>query len=361
MPRRPATRSTRAAENNPFLVLPENQLAYSAAVALRDKRSSRQSSILTIAGPSGTGKTHLVTQLFTEQCKASGLPRTIEVSADEVVAEWTEAVRARRVVEMRDLYLSHETLICEDLHAFRASSAAQEAFVSLIDELTGNGGRVILTASASPRDLRGLTTRLISRCHGGVSVAIQSPGRVSRLKLLKHFAAPVQVPIPLETLECLAELDGQCPRELRGQLQRLVQAAELQKCPVDNRLLRRLFTQEPGCQPQRIADVAREVARQFGLTLKQLRSQSRIAPARLPRQAAMYLSREVARAPCAKIGAYFSGRSHSTVVYACEQFEQRLADDPRLLSLTDDIRRTLVEKSRRIRVNNRPAKRGASG
>jgi chromosomal replication initiator protein len=97
-----------------------------------------------------------------------------------------------------------------------------------------------------------------------------------------------------------------------------------------------------------VAEVAREVARQFGVTLRQLRSQSRVASAKLPRQAAMFLSREVTSAPCTAIGAYFSGRTHSTVVHACDRFEEQLAEDSRLAALTDSIRRSLAQPKRSL-------------
>ena len=361
MSRRPPVRNPRAAENIPFLVLPENQLAFSAAVQLRDTHTTRLNPVLTISGASGTGKTHLVSQVFAERRTADCAPQTIEFTADEFVAEWKEAIRSRTVVEMRDLYLSHDTLVCEDLQAFRKSRAAQDAFVSLVDEFLACAGRVVFTASARPRNLRGLSPQLLNRCHGGVTTAIESPGHASRLKLLKHFAAPAQLPVSLDALQLLAEPEGASPRELRGQFRRLLQAAESQRRSVDLDLAKSILAVEPRSEPRRIADVAREVARQFGVTLRELRSQSRVAPARIPRQAAMYLSRQITGASCAEIGAYFSGRSHSTVVYACEQFQRQLTDDPGLTTVADGIRQKLTTQHRRIRVNNPAAKRRASG
>jgi chromosomal replication initiator protein len=344
-----AMRPARVSELSPFLVLPESQLAFAAATQLRTVRSTRPLPVLTICGPSGTGKSHLVAQVFADRRASGDSAKAIEVTAQEFADEWTEAVRGRRVVEMREMYLAHELLICEDLQGFRNAPAAQEALVSLIDETLVGGGRVVLTASAPPQEIRGLSTRLVGRCHGGVSVSIPLPSRASRLKLLKHFAAPLQVPVGMDVLESLAKTEGLSPRELRGQLQRLVQAAQQRRCAVDATLVNDLVAGETPTKECHVADVAREVARQFGVTLRQLRSQSRGAAAMLPRQAAMFLSREVTSAPCSKIGAYFSGRTHSTVVYACERFEQQLAEDARLSALTDAIRCSLARPIRRDR------------
>ena len=154
------------------------------------------------------------------------------------------------------------------------------------------------------------------------------------------------------------------PRELRGELRRLVQAAEQRRRPIDAELLRNIQASEPTDQRRQVADVAREVARQFGITLRQLRSESRITAARVPRQAAMYLSRQITAAPCAEIGAYFSGRTHSTVVYACERFEQQIAEDPRLMARLEKVRQALARPTSRWRrkpVDGRGPKRRATG
>lgn len=354
-------RPARASELSPFLVLPESQLAFAAAMQLRTARSTRPLPLLTLHGPSGTGKSHLVAQVFADR-RASA--KVIEVTAEEFADEWLEAVRGRRVAEMREMYLAHDVLICEDLQGFRNAAAAQEALASLVDEIIAGGGRVVLTASAQPQEIRGLSARLIGRCHGGVCLAIPLPGRVSRLKLLSHFAKPLQLPVGMDVLEALANVEGLSPLELRGQLQRLVQAAQQRRCAVDSASLQDLLSEELAVPKYEVADVAREVARQFGVTLRQLRSQSRAATATVPRQAAMFLSRQITSAPCAEIGAYFSGRTHSTVVYACGRFEQQLAEDARLSALTDAIRRSLARSNefpRRKHVGKRAGVRRACG
>lgn len=364
MTRGSVARSARVADSMPFLVLPESQLAFAAASQLREARGSRPCPLLTISGPAGCGKSHLVTQVFAGERLAAKPAQLIEVTAEEFVNEWHEAVRSRSVAEMRELYESHQILVCEDLQGFAGSPAAQEAFVSLLDEVIAGGGRVVVTCVAPPQEVRGLTQRLVSRCHGGVSVSIPLPGRASRLKLLRHFAAPLQIPVALEALELISGNEGCSPRELLGVLRGLAQAAEQRRQSVTADLVRELHAAEPHREKRQIADVAREVARQFGVTLRELRSQSRVTPTRVPRQAAMFLSRELTSARCSEIGAYFNGRTHSTVVYACEQFERQLAEDPRLLARMDQIRQALSRSGpsrRRKPVDKRTIPRRATG
>jgi chromosomal replication initiator protein len=44
----------------------------------------------------------------------------------------------------------------------------------------------------------------------------------------------------------------------------------------------------------------------------------------------MYLARQLTGCSLARIGAYFGGRDHTTVLHACRKVESALADDPGL-------------------------------
>jgi chromosomal replication initiator protein len=119
---------------------------------------------------------------------------------------------------------------------------------------------------------------------------------------------------------------------------RLAQFAAQRNASIDVSLAASLLRHEPEQQMARMAQIAKEVARQFGVTLRVLRSQSRNAGNVLPRQAAMFLSRELTGAPYAEIGRYFNGRNHSTVVHACQRFQTLLDHDARVASLVENAR-----------------------
>ena len=345
MPRQSEDRFPQRREHRAFLVLPENQLAYTAATQLLAPRPRRVTPAVTITGPAGVGKSHLVQQ-FVRSAYNAGSTVVAHVAASEFAAEWEDAVRTKRVVEFHDAYANVATLACEDLHAIRMKPGAQQALVSLIDALLPQGGCVLLSCRRPPGEVPGLSRRLVDRCHGGVCAAIDVPGRASRIKLLQQFAAEQQVLLPAEVVEHLADSGPQAPRELQGFVIRLTQAAGRRRTAIDVPLAESLLQQEPEQQTGRMAAIAKEVARQFGVTLRVLRSQSRNAGNVVPRQAAMFLSRELTSAPYAEIGRYFDGRNHSTVVHACQRFETLLEHDQRVASLIETVRDRLPSVAR---------------
>ena len=65
----------------------------------------------------------------------------------------------------------------------------------------------------------------------------------------------------------------------------------------------------------------------FGVTLDEMRSNTRVARVAWARQVAMYLSRELTDATLPAIGEAF-GRTHTTVMHACRRTAERMAEDP---------------------------------
>jgi chromosomal replication initiator protein len=349
VPRVSTPRRNAAVDAPPFLVLSENQLAYAAVSALNEAPAARVCPVVTVHGPAGSGKSHLATQLVQIVGRQHPAAAVSHVLAGEFAAEWAEAVRTRSIRQFEEMYADLRLMVCEDIQDLRNRTGTQEAIVSLIDDLSSRGCRVLLTATSPPGEISGLSPRLVNRCHGGVCVRIDLPGRASRLKLLRHFAALQQIPVPLDVLEHISAYEPGSPRELRGALAQLVQQSSQSGQPVSLATAKRLHGTDGAETDRPVAEIAREVARQFGVALRILRSTSRTSAAVVPRQAAMFLSRELTNAPYSAIGEYFAGRSHSTVVHACRRFEELLEHDSRLGAMADNVRRMLARSSARRR------------
>ncbi len=344
MPRQSDARIHERREHRSFLVLPENRMAYTAAMQLLKAGAGCPSPVVIVSGPSGVGKSHLVQQ-FVRSARSAGAVAVVQIAASEFAAEWDDAARHKRLQEFHEAHANIDCLACEDLHAIRNKPGVQQALVSLIDVLLPQGGRVLLSCRRPPGEVPGLSRRLIDRCHGGVCVSLDPPDRASRIKLLQLFAGEQQTLLPAEVIDLLADSGGQLPRELQGQVIRLVQSAGRRRAAIDLPLAAALLREEPQQQAEKVAAIAAEVARQFGVTLRLLRSQSRHASHVVPRQAAMFLSRELTGAPYAEIGGYFSGRNHSTVVHACQRFQTLLESDQRVASLVENVRDRLPSAS----------------
>jgi chromosomal replication initiator protein len=84
-----------------------------------------------------------------------------------------------------------------------------------------------------------------------------------------------------------------------------------------------------------IADIQRAVADELGVPLGIMREpdgarDSRSYPRSHPRQMAMLLSARLTEHSLSRIGFFFGGRDHSTVIWSCTSAERRCAADPKL-------------------------------
>ena len=61
-----------------------------------------------------------------------------------------------------------------------------------------------------------------------------------------------------------------------------------------------------------------------------------------PRQVAIYLCRELTTESFPKIGSYFGGRNHSTIISACKRIEKELLTNEKLKSVIRDLKKNLT-------------------
>ncbi|REK23404.1 MAG: hypothetical protein DWQ45_03725 [Planctomycetota bacterium] len=348
-----------------FVVLPENRFAFAAAETLAQRPRRGPAALLTIDGAPGVGKSHICDHVLQQSRLSEGESRAMHVTGAEFAQEWDEACRNRFFRQFQESYAACDLLVCEDVQGMRRRRRAQEALVQIVDQVIAREGRVIFTLARPPRKITGLSQRLVNRCHGGVTAHVALPSSESRALLLDHFAKLHNVPVSADAVRLLAREFAVSPRELAGLATRLAQQSRQQSQMVDLAFAQQLVDTEPLQSQNTVPEISREVARQFGVALRILRSDSRSAKARIPRQAAMYLARELTSSPCQSIGKYFNGRSHSTVVHACQRFEEQLESDLALQPIVENIRKSLCEErrtgDRRKRVNKSGTRRSSAG
>jgi chromosomal replication initiation ATPase DnaA len=87
------------------------------------------------------------------------------------------------------------------------------------------------------------------------------------------------------------------------------------------------------------------VATYFGLTCAEIRGPKRHKPVTRARMMAMGITRELTSFSYPRIGAYFGGRNHTTVIHADRKFQRLLQhEDPDAVRLIALVRRRLEIK-----------------
>jgi chromosomal replication initiator protein len=76
--------------------------------------------------------------------------------------------------------------------------------------------------------------------------------------------------------------------------------------------------------------IQKKVAEFFNISLSDLKAKRRSKNIILPRQIAMYLSRQLTNLSLPEIGSAFGGKDHTTVLHSCKKIGQDLAKNSEL-------------------------------
>lgn len=324
-----------AATLDQFLVLPENRFAHSVLISRDPAVADAATTDVVVPpvylhGPSGTGKTHLVRAAVRQWEGAHPDWKILTITAAEFSARFTEAADNREFRNFRKQFQRLDVLAIEDLSALAKRLEPQHQLVALWDDLLAHQCRLIITCRTSAAEVAGLIPELVNRCHAAVCVPIRLPSPNSRERLLAHWAQALGMALAPEVIPFLAEKFAVTPRELFGAITQLRGISQQRRQPLDVELVRRHLLGQHPSRVFSIAEIAKSVARHFQVTLADLRAKSRQPNLVLPRQCAMSLIRELTDQSLKKIGDYFGGRDHSTVLHACHKFDSLLPDQPDL-------------------------------
>ncbi len=330
MPSGPPDAVTDAAALDQFLVLPENRFAHSVLTSWDQSSSEEVVPPVYLYGPSGTGKSHLVRAALRQLAVTQPAWRLLTITAAEFSARFTEAAENREFRTFRKQFQRLNVLAIEDLSALARRLEPQHQLVALWDDLLAHQCRLVITCRTSAAEVAGLIPELVNRCHGAVCVPIRLPGANSRERLLTHWSQALEMSLTPEVIPFLAEKFAVTPRELFGVLTQLRGISHQRRQPLDVELVRKHLLGQHPSKVFSIAEIAKTVARQFQVTLSDLRAKSRQPNLVLPRQCAMSLIRELTDQSLQKIGDYFGGRDHSTVLHACHKLESLLPEQPDL-------------------------------
>jgi len=88
--------------------------------------------------------------------------------------------------------------------------------------------------------------------------------------------------------------------------------------------------------------IQEEVAKYYHIPLKDLKGKKRVKSIVVPRQIAMFLSRELTDNSLPKIGAEFGGKDHTTVIHAHEKIQHLLQSDAILQNEVAEIKQIIL-------------------
>lgn len=305
-----------------------NQFAHAAAAAVADSLGMVYNPLF-IYGGVGLGKTHLITAIGNKVADKRHEYNILYVSSEQFTNEFVAAMRHGKAEELKGKYRNLDLFLIDDVQFIEGKSGTQEELFHTINALYERQKQIVLSSDRPPKEIKNITDRLRSRFGMGLIADIQPPEIELRMAIIQKKAEMERIHLSDTVIDYLASKVKSNIRELEGSLIRLGAQSSLTGEPIDvvmaKNILKDLISDDE--RPVTIDQIQKVVAEFFGIKHQEMKSKKRTKEIAIPRQVAMYVSKQLTDSSLSDIGKNFGGKDHATVIYACRQIEDRRSKD----------------------------------
>lgn len=326
-----------------FVVGPNNNLANAAAQAVVETPGKTYNPLF-LYGESGLGKTHLMHAVGHAIIERHPHMSVEYVTTETFTNELINAIGDKKMPAFRDRYRSIDLLLIDDIQFIAGKNYTQEEFFHTFNALYESGKQLIVSSDRPPKDIPTLEARLRTRFEWGLITDVQAPEFETRMAILKMNAEYRGVKVAPDVIDYIARHVTSNIRELEGALVRAILYASMNQAPLNRQTVAKALSDvfAPSDISLTMPDIVKLTAKTYNVGADDVRGKSRRQELVVPRQVSMYLIRELTTHSYPEIGQYFSGRDHSTVMYAVQKVARALEQDDVLARSVRDIKESLI-------------------
>ncbi|WP_298038080.1 chromosomal replication initiator protein DnaA [uncultured Desulfuromonas sp.] len=321
-----------------------NQFAFAAAMAVANNPATTYNPLF-IYGGVGLGKTHLINAVGNAILKKNPRMRVCYYTSEKFMNELINSLRYAKMDEFRNKFRSMDVLLIDDVQFIAGKERTQEEFFHTFNALYESHKQIVVTSDKFPKEMPGLEERLRSRFEWGLIADIQAPDVETKQAILKMKAEQNSIHLPEEVTLFLANSVSSNVRELEGYLIRIGAYASLTSTPVSLEMAKNVLKDILVEKNREISieDIQKTVASHFNIKVSDLRSSKRLKALVLPRQIAMYISRQLTSCSYPEIGNRFGGKDHSTIIHAIKKIENNMKEDFQLRSTINTLKNSMSQ------------------
>ena len=335
-----------------FLVGSSNRFAYTASMAVAEKPGKAYNPLF-LYGKSGLGKTHLMHSIGNYIIEHSNL-KVLYISSDKFVDDFINAVvrtndkeNFDRIDHFKSKYRDIDVLMIDDIQFLGNATKGQVEFFHTFNELYNDNKQIVIASDRSVDDLKTLENRLLTRFNWGLTANITPPDFELRMSIIERKIAHHESAndVPKEVIEYIANNFASDVRQLEGAITRVfAYALMMNKGNIDlDTAVDALKDQltDKSVYKNDVHRIQTVVCDYFKITMDDIKGKKRSQNINYPRQVAIYLCRTLANESFPKIGTYFGGRDHSTIMSSYRKIENDLKTNEQLKVVIKELKEQL--------------------
>lgn len=328
-----------------FIVGNSNRFAHAAAVAVANMPATAYNPLF-IYGGSGLGKTHLLYAIMNKTRENNPKANIVYLKGDDFTNELVQAIQNGKQMEFRSKYRYADLFLVDDIQFIAGKDSTQDEFFHTFNTLYEAKKQIVLTSDRPPKEIATLEERLRTRFEWGLLADVQPPDFETRMAIIRRKANILEVDLPEEVLNIIANNVKTNIRQLEGAVKKLKAYHQLTGAQINASItmtaIKDMFT-DGGGKALTPENIILEVARYHNLKPADLIGKKRTSEVTMPRQIAMYIIRETTDLSLPNIGKNFGGRDHTTVMHAIKKVEQEMTANPTFRHQVEELIKNLKE------------------
>jgi len=335
-----------------FVVGNSNKFAMKAARIVAECPGTSYNPLF-LYGESGVGKTHLM-HAIGNYLIANTSKKVLYITSDKFVEEYTRIFRVSdksnfdKIDMFKEKYRNIDVLMIDDIQFLANAPKGQEEFFHTFNELHNANKQIVIASDRPVDDLNSIENRLLTRLNWGLTANISTPDYDLRVSIIKNKLAFKEAAedIPSEVIEYIANNFDSDIRKLEGAITRVLAYSSMfnkGKITLDLAVdaLKDLL-KDRSFYKNDVQRIQKVVCEYYKISIEQMKGKKRNDEVNFPRQVAIYLCRELTTESFPKIGSYFGGRNHSTIISACKRIDKELQTNDNLKRIIKELKSNLT-------------------
>ena len=330
-----------------FVVGSTNRFAHAASLAVAESASIIYNP-LTIYGPSGVGKTHLMLAIKNHIKKKFPHKKVEFVRGEDFTNQLIKSLHEGKlgmgtIDDFRNKYRNVDVLMIDDIHFIAGKESTQEEFFNTFNALYQNNKQIIVTLDRPLKEIKTLDERIKGRLAAGLPADITLPDFETRVGIINRKAQQYDIDLDENLVFYIAEKIKSNTRQIEGVMTKLNALIKIENKKPNISIVQGFIKDiinDSESSPISIERIISEVSRTYNVSENDILSNKRSANLVLARKVAMYITREITDLSYKAIGEAF-GKDHTTVLYGVQKIEEFLQDKPYEKELIEDIVKNL--------------------